>query len=218
MTSLNLKRLCLLLAACLMLAPSVGLAGQQGVLLVNREHPLPRDYACRELVKPYEHKRQFQLSNVHIQLEREVFEAANRMFRQARQDGVSRFTITSGYRSWATQERLYAKGANANAAAPGTSEHQTGLAFDVTTRRERGGFETSKQYEWLSQHCWEYGFILRYPQGKEHITGFAFEPWHYRYVGEEIAREIRDRGCTLEEYCQAMEAAAAAPQAHNNTP
>ena len=198
---------CLLLAACLMLLPLLGLAAQRGPLLVNLEHPLSRDYACSDLVKPYEHKRQFQLSNVSIQLEREVFEAANRMFGQAKKDGVSRFTITSGYRSWETQEKLYANGANEKAAVPGTSEHQTGLAFDVTTRRERGGFETTKQYEWLAANCWDYGFILRYPEGKEQITGFAFEPWHYRYVGVDIAQAIRSRGCTLEEYCQEMETA-----------
>ncbi|MDR2657613.1 MAG: M15 family metallopeptidase, partial [Oscillospiraceae bacterium] len=77
---------------------------------------------------------------------------------------------------------------------------QTGLAFDVTSYG--GGFENTPQFRWLSEHCWDYGFILRYPEGKEGITGIPYEPWHYRYVGAIIAREIHENGWTLEEYLE----------------
>ena len=202
----RIRSLALLLFLVLCMACTAALAQADSVLLVNRDHPLPEDYAPQDLVNLYEQKHHFRLTRSDIYLERHVFEAANRMFEQAKRDGVERFTITSGYRSRDKQAELYAGGANANAAAPGTSEHETGLAFDVTTRRDSGGFETTKQFRWLSEHCWDYGFILRYPEGAEEITGFPYEPWHYRYVGEDIARIIRDRQWTLEEYC-AWEAA-----------
>jgi D-alanyl-D-alanine carboxypeptidase len=85
---------------------------------------------------------------------------------------------------------------------PGASEHQTGLAFDVTAYRNGGGFEDTEQFRWLKAHCSDFGFILRYPEGKEEITGIPYEPWHYRYVGVEVAREIHENGWTLEEYCE----------------
>ena len=122
------------------------------------------------------------------------------MFKQAAKDGVSRFTITSGYRTWEKQTELYGSDKNGTAAAPGESEHQTGLAFDVTTRHDRGGFEQTKQFRWLSENCWDYGFILRYPEGKEKITGFIAECWHFRYVGVQHSTKMRDQGLCLEEY------------------
>ena len=173
------------------------------VLLVNHSHPLPQDYEPDDLVNLYAQKRHFRLASSEIYLDRETFEAANKMFKQAEKDGVNKFTITSGYRTWAAQEKLYFKDTTGTTAAPGESEHQTGLAFDVTTRHGSGGFESTKQYKWLIKHCWEYGFILRYPKDKEDITGFACEPWHYRYVGVEIAEMIHENDWTLEEYCDA---------------
>ena len=88
---------------------------------------------------------------------------------------------------------------------PGTSERQTGLALDIlgsgyTDRQE--SFDQSKAFQWLKAHCADYGFILRYPKGKEQITGMDYEPWHYRYVGKEYAKEIMSRGITLEEFLQ----------------
>ena len=91
-------------------------------------------------------------------------------------------------------------------ALPGTSEHHTGLALDIVsssytalTRRQ----EKTAEQQWLMEHCWEYGFILRYPEEKGDITGIYYEPWHYRYVGREAALEIRDSGLCFEEYLAA---------------
>ena len=173
------------------------------ILLVNSAHGLPDGYLPEELVNLYAQKRYFRLASSEIYLERTAFEAANRMFAQAEREGVNGFILTSGYRSAQQQAAVYAEQTDGTASKPGYSEHQTGLAFDVTAMRDGGGFEDTPQFTWLMEHCWDYGFILRYPSGKEAITGIPYEPWHYRYVGVEAARLIRENGWTLEEYCEA---------------
>jgi D-alanyl-D-alanine carboxypeptidase len=82
-------------------------------------------------------------------------------------------------------------------AIPGTSEHQLGLALDIIAEYDE---DSTATWVWLKENCARYGFILRYPAGKEEITGYSYEPWHFRYVGEEAAEEIMSRGITLEEY------------------
>ncbi len=180
-----------------------GIENRTGILLVNAANPLPEDAEPEDLVNLYEQKRHFLLAGSGIFLAREAFEAANRMFKQAEDEDMNGFILTSGYRSREKQAELYAGRQDDTAQPPGCSEHETGLAFDVTARSD-GDFEATPQFRWLREHCWDYGFILRYPKGKEHITGIAYEPWHYRYVGEEAAKLIRDRGWTLEEYCVEM--------------
>lgn len=90
--------------------------------------------------------------------------------------------------------------ADTYSARPGSSEHQTGLALDINTASVQAHFENTPTYAWLVEHCAEYGFILRYPEGKERITGYRFEPWHYRYVGKDIAKLCMERDLTYEEY------------------
>lgn len=170
------------------------------VLLVNLDNPLPEDYSP-ELVNCFEQKRHFLLATSDIELERETFEAANRMFEAAEGDDMNGFILTSGYRSAEKQAEVFAQQQDGTATTPGHSEHQTGLAFDVTAQRDSGGFETTPQFDWLIEHCWDFGFILRYPEDKEDVTGIPYEPWHYRYVGEEVAQIIHEQGWTLEEYC-----------------
>ncbi len=184
-------------------AASEKIENRTGILLVNAANPLPEGAEPEELVNLYEKKRHFLLARSDIYLTRETFEAADRMFKQAEDEDMNGFILTSGYRTREKQAELYAEQQDGTAQPPGCSEHETGMAFDVTARSD-GDFETTPQFKWLSERCWDYGFILRYPKGKEQITGIAYEPWHYRYVGEEAARIIRDRGWTLEEYCMAM--------------
>ncbi len=173
------------------------------VLLVNGDHPLPDDFAPKELVNLYAQKRHFLLANSSIELEREAFEAANRLFRLAEDEDMNGFILTSGYRTREKQAELYAENTDGTAQRPGCSEHETGLAFDVTTRYDSGTFEDTAQFKWLIEHCWDFGFILRYPKDKTSVTGIAYESWHYRYVGEEAAKIIHENGWTLEEYCAA---------------
>ena len=115
----------------------------------------------------------------------------------------------SAYRDYDYQKKLYqyyvdAKGkeyADLCSARPGHSEHQSGLAIDVMgSNLDYNLFEESEEFTWMSENAHHYGFILRYPKGKEHITGFKYEPWHYRYVGVELATTLYQKNLTLEEY------------------
>jgi LAS superfamily LD-carboxypeptidase LdcB len=122
-------------------------------------------------------------------------------------DGISLRSV-SAYRSYSTQASLYQNyvrrhgqsQADTFSARPGYSEHQTGLAVDINTASISAHFEDTPEYAWLQEHCTEYGFLLRYPQDGEAITGYTFEPWHYRYVGTEVAQFCTQQGLTLEEY------------------
>ena len=141
------------------------------------------------------------------------------MMDDARAEGLEPY-ICSSWRSYETQEQLFEQefesyieqGYSENAAriqaaqwvaVPGTSEHELGLALDIVSvenqRLEEAQEDTPTQ-QWLMEHCYEYGFILRYPKDKEDITGIGYEPWHYRYVGREDAAAIQNLGVCLEEY------------------
>lgn len=169
------------------------------VLLVNNQNRLPSDYVPEGLVNLYTNRHSFRLANSEIQLTRETYEAAEQMFHAAEEQNLNGYIITSGYRSYERQAEVYAQSEPGKAQEPGASEHQTGLAFDVTTETSNG-FESTPQYAWLMQHAHEYGFIQRYPANKADITGISYEPWHYRYVGVEVATQIHNTGMTLEEF------------------
>ena len=169
------------------------------ILLVNESHRLSPDYVPEGLVNLYQSRHSFRLASSDIYLTRETYEAAEKMFHAAEEQNVNGFIITSGYRSYDRQAEVYAQSEPGKAQQPGASEHQTGLAFDVTTETN-SGFESTPQYAWLSQHAHEYGFIQRYPANKSDITGISYEPWHYRYVGTDAAKKMRHTGQTLEEF------------------
>ena len=139
------------------------------------------------------------------QMERAAAENFKEMSDAAKQDGVSIYNV-SGYRSFDTQTYLYnnyvskdgVEKADTYSARPGTSEHQTGLATDINS--VSSDFEYTSAYKWLINNSYKYGFILRYPKGKEYITGYMYEPWHYRYLGVEVAKIIYEKDITYEEY------------------
>ena len=157
----------------------------QGILVVNKTYSLPKTYA--KGVDP------------------EAKAALDKMFADAQKDGISLW-IASGYRSYDRQNTIYNNyvaqdgqaAADRYSARPGHSEHQTGLAFDLNELTE--AFGSSKQGKWLAENCHKYGFIIRYPQNKEHITGYMYEPWHVRYLGVDVATAIYESGLCLEEY------------------
>lgn len=133
----------------------------------------------------------------------------------ARAEGLS-VLLSSGYRSYDTQSYLFRRKADEYGEAvaqtivarPGTSEHQTGLCCDITDRyyAEKGwDLENTALYQWMSAHCQEYGFIVRFPKGKEDVTGIIYEPWHFRYVGVEAATYIMEHDLTLEEFLELYE-------------
>lgn len=134
----------------------------------------------------------------------------DKMIKNAKLDNVE-FIVDSGYRSFEYQEKVLnelikEKGnlAYKLVAMPGASEHQTGLAFDIAYLK-KGIYsddvrENDKEVKWLMKNSYKYGFILRYPKGKENITGINFEPWHYRFVGIPLAKKLTENNITLEEY------------------
>ena len=151
-------------------------------------------------------------------------DALQAMLQAARDEGLNPM-ICSSYRSWERQTTLFEKQvakqqntglsyeeayekAKTVVAFPGTSEHQTGLAADIVATSHQlldDSQEQTAEQQWLMEHCWEYGFILRYPKDKSDITGIIYEPWHYRYVGDEVALYIHENGLCLEEYWQQVE-------------
>jgi len=141
-----------------------------------------------------------------------IVEALNQMLADCRAAGFSP-RIVSTFRTRETQQYLYDHTANkADTALPGHSEHECGLAVDVIDSGSLGwgdplidAQEDMPAQQWLMEHCWEYGFILRYPKDKEDITGIIYEPWHYRYVGKEHAEIIMKNGLCLEEYLRDMQ-------------
>ena len=146
------------------------------------------------------------------QLDERIIKPMKEFVAAARAEGLSVF-LSSGYRDYATQNYLYqrkvgqygAEVAKTIVAIPGTSEHQTGLACDITDHYyefKDSSLENTALYQWMSQHCQEYGFIVRFPKDKEDITGIIYEPWHFRYVGVEAATYIMEHDLCLEEFLE----------------
>lgn len=180
---------------------------KDSVKLVNKSNRVSEDYVPEDLVIP-NIKFLDGASNKYIVSE--VADALEDMFEAAKKDNVTLIGV-SGYRSYNYQDNLYKnkvktkgkKYADKYVAVAGASEHQLGLAIDLVSsdyKRIDNGFANSSGFKWLDEHMQDYGFILRYLKGKEEITGYAFEPWHIRYVGVDVAKEIKNRGITLEEY------------------
>lgn len=141
-------------------------------------------------------------------LRKEAKDSFEKLSSDAKKLGYT-IVAVSAYRDYEYQENLFnnyikEKGeeyALKCSARPGHSEHQTGLSVDVMgSNNDYDEFEKSNEFDWMSNNSYKYGFILRYPKGKEYITGFKYEPWHYRYVGNEVASIIYTEKITLEEY------------------
>ncbi|HYF94050.1 MAG TPA: M15 family metallopeptidase [Symbiobacteriaceae bacterium] len=179
-------------------------------LIVNKSIKLPDNYRPADLVVPNVAFIFTEPDDKRL-MRKEAARALEQMFAAAKQDGIHLAGV-SGYRSFATQSALFdyyvrtqgEETARKYSAEPGHSEHQTGLAMDISGSTGKCAaddcFAGTPEALWLEQHAPEYGFIIRYPKGKESITGYAYEPWHVRYVGVATAKETVARGLTLEEY------------------
>lgn len=179
-------------------------------VLVNKKVMLPDGYKPADLVEP-KVKFIFTEHDEKRLMRKEAATALETMFAAAEKDGIHLAGV-SGYRSYETQVGLFnyyvkTQGeatARQYSAEPGHSEHQTGLAMDVSGTDGKCAaddcFAGTPEAVWLEKHGAEYGFIVRYPKGKEAVTGYAYEPWHMRYVGIGMAKEIMAKGVTLEEY------------------
>ena len=176
-------------------------------ILVNKENPLSEDIEC-DLIG---------LNGFDVDVR--IYDDLTKMFDAAKEDGIN-LCMASGYRNYNTQKYLFEKKINyykrlgyytdeatqiasIKVTPPLTSEHETGLAVDVLSYEYNtmdSDFGLSEAGLWLSEHSFEYGFILRYPKGKEDITMIQYEPWHFRYVGEEAAEFIYVNNLTFEEF------------------
>ena len=174
------------------------------IRLVNRENPLPDDFTVE--LENLDASRKF---------DKRAIGPLRQMIFDMRDQGIKNIWAQSTYRSIEYQKGLYDKSINKYLKQgksqeeaqkltdeyinrPGTSEHHLGLAVDFNNVDE--GFENTKAYEWLLENASNYGFVLRYPKEKEDITGIEYEPWHWRYVGPEHAKKMKEQNLCLEEY------------------
>ena len=201
------------------LKQNTGTVGTEGfskddwnLILVNKQHPVPEDYT-------------FEMGTItaNMKCDARILPELFAMLQAAKEDGVN-LIVCSPYRDISLQNVLFErkinlymgqgdnymeayKKASQIVTVPGASEHQIGLALDIicdTYTILDEGFGKTAAGQWLWEQSREYGFILRYPEGKEHITGIDYEPWHFRYVGKEAAAIIMDNGLTLEEFVESI--------------
>ena len=166
---------------------------------VNKNRKISSDYEPEDLILPNVRAMN---SKSSLYMRKEAALALENLFNAAEEQGLYLYA-TSGYRSYSTQKSIY-NPYSGYSAPPGASEHQLGLAMDVTLS-EYGSklyvkFGQSEEGIWLRENAHKYGFIIRYLEGKEDITGYNYEPWHIRYLGEDLAKELYETGITLEEY------------------
>lgn len=181
-------------------------------VVVNKDRYLPDGYEPSDLVIP---DVPFSYGDVEAQekshLRKEAADALEQLFEGAKSANIELYAV-SGYRSYARQKNIYDRNVSIKgeeeaakvSAFPGTSEHQTGLAMDVSALSVNNELEQSlgdtEEGRWIADHAQEYGFIVHYLKGKEEQTGYSYEPWHIRYVGKELAEAVHASGLSLEEY------------------
>ena len=177
---------------------------KEELMLTNKFYSLDNSYNSDNMVKI---SKEYSYGENQM-LTSETFDAFLNMFNAAKNDELT-LIINSSYRSYESQEKIYneyknnhgEEYANKIAAKPGFSEHQTGMAIDIQTYGSTAGtFETFDEFKWLQDNAHKYGFILRYPKGKEYLTGYEYESWHYRYVGVDVATYIYKNKITFDEY------------------
>jgi zinc D-Ala-D-Ala carboxypeptidase len=176
-------------------------------ILINKQFGLPQDFVPKDLVKA---DMLLSPRSNYPYVRKDAHDALKIMFDAALEEGIELW-FHSGYRSYGAQKQIYdsyvlrygqAK-ADVFSAKPGHSEHQTGLAIDITSPSSSGPFDLkfgkSKEGRWVAEHAHLYGFIVRYPEDKTEITGYMYEPWHIRYVGIELATILFESGKVMEE-------------------
>lgn len=179
-------------------------------MIVNRDYPMPKEYVPSDLVVP-EVKFSFYGTYEKSYMRKTAADAIKKLFDGAKSEGYE-LKVVSAYRSYERQEAIYnnnirkkgKENTDAVSATPGCSEHQTGLCADVSSDSVgctiEQNFGDSPEGKWLAKNSYKYGFIIRYPKGKSDITGYSYEPWHIRFVGNNLAKYLYDKKITLEEY------------------
>lgn len=202
--------LSLLAAGTMMVSAPLNAAAPQNdidglLFLANREWRLHEDYIPRNL-------RESQVPGQVRRLRDDAAAALEEMYQAAKDEAKITLKSVSGYRSYDKQMNIYKNklervGSKSKAdeyvARPGASEHQLGMAMDVGQKDKvnlNAAFGSTKGGKWIRENCWRYGFIIRYDEGWEDITGYEYEPWHVRYVGKELAEKIHEQNVPLETY------------------
>ncbi len=174
-------------------------------VILNKHYYSDSNYKGENLITV---DAKYNLYGYEFQLSKECYEAFLKMYNDAEKNGYA-FKINSAYRSYEKQINIYQGWVNKDgqsladtySARAGYSEHQTGYAFDVRDYPlTNDDYSKTKSFTWVSENAHKYGFIIRFPKGKEYITGYQYESWHYRYVGLEAAKYIHDNNITFEEY------------------
>lgn len=176
---------------------------KEELMLLNKYNYLDESYSPNDL-KEFSNKYAY---GDNQKLKEVAYNAYISMFNKAKEDGYT-LIVNSSYRSYSEQKEIYDKyvswygdDADKTAARPGYSEHQTGLAVDIQSYCSQSkDFDECEEFTWLLNNAYKYGFILRYPEGREFITGYEYESWHFRYVGKEAAKYIHENKITFDEY------------------
>ncbi len=196
--------------------PEPTCAPEEMLRAVNKEIALPAEYVPSDLVgvQPIDASP---VPALTLKVRREAEDALHRMLEKSREGGLS-IIVQSAYRSYPDQLRVYEdevktfgqEQADRESARPGHSEHQLGIAVDFSSKRLNfdlnDSFAATAEGKWLAQNASQYGFVLSYPDGKEQVTGYKYEPWHYRYVGTAPALAVKESGLTLNEWLQPRQA------------
>jgi len=179
-------------------------------IIVNKKHPLPAGYTPTDLVIPNVPLR-LSPQDEQMQVSSDMAPALEKLVAGAKANGIN-LKLSSGYRSETLQKQFFESysardgeaAATKYSARPGTSEHQTGLAADLMAANDKCSLEIcfadTPEGQWLAGHAHEYGFIIRYAKDKEKITGYQYEPWHIRYLGNDLASQLYSSGQTIEEF------------------
>ncbi|MFA9423370.1 MAG: D-alanyl-D-alanine carboxypeptidase family protein [Sedimentibacter sp.] len=182
-------------------------------VLVNKTRNLPDTYIPEDLVSLSDVPTVLKNPEIN-QLREPAYLALKDLFAAAKNDSGFELFARSGYRSYNTQDSLYKSyvsvsgqaAADTYSAKPGQSEHQTGLAMDITCAalnyQLSDTFADTDEGKWVKENAHKFGFIVRYPKGKEDITGYLYEPWHIRFLGVELATKVFESGLTYEEYLE----------------
>lgn len=183
------------------------------LILVNKTHRISKGYEPEDLQTA---SPRVKGGSQYQKLRKPVAKAFSRLAKTAEEKGLT-IKLVSAYRPYSYQKQLFDKYVNKDgryraeqySAEPGHSEHQTGLAADVSSPSVNynlaQAYGTTEEGKWLADNAHKYGFIIRFPKGKEEITGYDYEPWHIRYVGKAAAKEIHKQDLTLEEYLEEVD-------------
>ena len=171
------------------------------LLLVNKDYPVQKDSIRSDIINVFQNTelvRGYVVLDRNIHLSKDIVKKFLKIVDAAEKEGIHHFLISSGYRDFKEQRKLYEKMGSDYALPAGYSEHNLGLSLDVGSTQMK--MEKAPEGKWIADNVWKYGFVLRYPKNKSNITGIQYEPWHIRYVGLPHSAIMQKNKFTLEEY------------------